>query len=357
MRPLLRLSDRLVAGGFIRPAVLIRGLQLSRPSLSRWPVILTLSLSGLAVEPLAWLQSLLYRRKLAGLKLPDDPIVVIGHWRSGTTYLHQLLACDPAMATARNTFTVAPQVALLLKPVLRPLLSRWMSQVRPIDAVPWGADDPQEDEVGLARLTMDTNMAGLAFPMDYLFHLRRSVMGLTPGFERQWLHLTKLTWLHDGRGKTRLLIKNSAHSARLRLLIKHFPRARFVLLQRSPIDSIRSLVQVKQRLGDLVGLQPPPSLFRQVEETATAHAELMQSLEQSQRLIPAEQLLEVSYGDLVTRPLETVKRIYDHFGIVGWSEAEGPIRQRVARAQAYQADPVHLPEHLEQHLWDCLKTA
>ena len=357
MRPLLRLSDRLVAGGFIRPAVLIRGLQLSRPSLSRWPVILTLSLSGLAVEPLAWLQSLLYRKKLAGLKLPDDPIVVIGHWRSGTTYMHQLLACDPAMATARNTFTVAPQVALLLKPVLRPLLKRWMSQVRPIDAVPWGADDPQEDELGLARLTMDTNMAGLAFPLDYLFHLRRSVTGLTPGFERQWLHLTRLTWLHDGRGKTRLLIKNSAHSARLPLLIKHFPRARFVLLQRSPIDSIRSLVQVKQRLGDLVGLQPPPSLFRQVEETAIAHAELMQSLEQSQHCIPAEQLLKLSYGDLVTRPLETVKRIYDHFGIVGWSEAEGPIRQRVARARAYKADPVHLPEHLEQHLRDCLKTA
>ena len=123
MKPLLRLSDRLVAGGFIRPAVLIRGLQLSRPSLSRWPVILTLSLSGLAVEPLAWLQSLLYRRKLAGLKLPDDPIVVIGHWRSGTTYLHQLLACDPATATARNTFTVAPHVALLLKPVMRPNLA------------------------------------------------------------------------------------------------------------------------------------------------------------------------------------------------------------------------------------------
>ena len=97
-------------------------------------------------------------------------------------------------------------------------------------------------------------------PKDYLFHFRRSVLISSHRFERQWLHFTRLTWLHDGAGKSTLLIKNSAHSARVRLLLKHFPRARFVLLQREPIDSIRSLVQVKQRLGDLVGLQPAPPM-------------------------------------------------------------------------------------------------
>ena len=54
------LSDRLVAAGFIRPSVLLQGLQLSRPALSRWPVSLLMGLSGLLVEPLAWLQSLLF---------------------------------------------------------------------------------------------------------------------------------------------------------------------------------------------------------------------------------------------------------------------------------------------------------
>jgi len=60
------------------------------------------------------------------------------------------------------------------------------------------------------------------------------------------LHFTRLTWLHDGAGRSRLLIKNSAHTARVPLLLQLFPRARFVLLQREPIDSVRSLVQVKQ---------------------------------------------------------------------------------------------------------------
>ena len=135
----------------------------------------------------------------------------------------------------------------------------FMTPTRPIDAVPWSAHDPQEDEIGLARLTFDTNMAGVAFPQQYLHHFRRCVLGATPHFERQLLQFTRLTWLHDGVGKRRLLIKNSAHTARVPLLLRLFPRARFVVLQREPVDSVRSLVQVKHpRLTPRQRLQEQP---------------------------------------------------------------------------------------------------
>ena len=186
-------SDLLVIAGFIRPLVLLRGLQLGRPSLSRWSPALMMTMSGLVVEPLAWLQSLLIRRQLRALRLPPDPIVVIGHWRSGTTYMHQLLASDPAAATARNSLMVAPQVGVILHSLINSLLARLMSATRPIDAVAWGPDDPQEDELCIAKLTIDTNMAGVAFPLDYLVHFRRSVLTTTRRFERLWLHVTQLT--------------------------------------------------------------------------------------------------------------------------------------------------------------------
>ena len=163
---------------------------------------------------------------------------------------------------------------------------------RPIDMVPWGPDDPQEDELGLARLSIDTNMAGMAFPLAYSWFFRRNVLGSSAAFERQWLHFTKLTWLHDGHGKAGLLIKNSAHSARVELVLRHFPRARFVPLRRDRQDSIRSLVQVKQRLGSLVGLQPLPDAVTQVEETVAAHRKLLEAFEASRHRIPAGQLVE-----------------------------------------------------------------
>ena len=321
------LSNRLVAAGCIRPSVLLQGLQLSRPALSRWPVSLLMGLSGLLVEPLAWLQTLLFQRRLRQIQLPQDPVLVIGHWRSGTTFLHQLLASDPAWATARNSLTVAPQVALLLQSLLRPLMRAWMTTVRPIDAVPWSVNDPQEDEVGIVRLTMDTNMAGMAFPQEYPFHFRRSVLQSTGAYERHWLRFTRLTWLHDGVGRSRLLIKNSAHTARVAMVLRQFPKARFVLMRREREDSIRSLVQVKQALADLVGLQPAPEMRIQVEETMASHRQLLQAFEASRSLIPADQLLELDYNDLVETPLHTVKRIYDHFRLTGWKEAQGHIQE------------------------------
>ena len=351
------LVDRLVAGGFVRPAVLLRGLQLRRPALSCWRVSLVMGLSGLVVEPLAWVQSWLFARRLQKVELPDDPIVVIGHWRSGTTYLHQLLACDPTLATARNSLTMAPQVALLLKPWIRSALKAWMTQQRPIDAVPWRPDDPQEDELGLARLTMDTNMAGMAFPLAYPWFFRRNVLGLSRAFERQWLHFTKLSWLHDGQGKTGLLIKNSAHSARVELVLRHFPKARFVLLRRDPQASIRSLVQVKQRLGALVGLQPLPDAVTQVEETVAAHRQLLEAFEASRHRIPAGQLVELPYEALIRQPLVAVKRIYDELGLSSWSVAQAPLQARIAQARSYTADPVTLPLSAQKRLNDLMEEA
>ena len=110
------LADRLVATGFIRPAVLWAGLKLNRPAPSRWSVSLLIGLSGLLIEPLAWLQTVLWSQRLKRVQLPQDPIVVIGHWRSGTTYLHQLLACDPHAGHGAQFLTTAPQVALLSNP-------------------------------------------------------------------------------------------------------------------------------------------------------------------------------------------------------------------------------------------------
>ena len=283
--------DRIVATGFIRPAVLWRGLQHCHPSPSRWEVSALISLSGLLVEPLAWMQSLLFAQRLQRVQLPDDPIVVIGHWRGGTTYLHQLRAFDPTVATARNTLTVAPQVALLLKPWIAPLLKAWMTRVRPIDAVPWGPDDPQEDELGLARLTFDTNMGGMAFPRDYLANFRRHVLVTTRAYERQWLTFCRLTWL-----------------------------------------------------------QPVPDPCTQVEETVTARAELLAAFESCRALIPAEQLLELDHDDLIRQPLQAVEGLYTHFGLTSWPDARGPIEARIDQAGTYVADPVRLPLQAEHRL-------
>ena len=330
---------------------------MTRPAPNRLFRGLQLGLGGLLLQPFAWMQSLIWGRALKRLELPDDPVIVFGHWRSGTTYLHQLMAADPGAATARNALTVAPQVALVLKPLIIAVLNRLMTATRPIDAVPWSALDPQEDEIGLARLTMDSHMAGVAFPQDYLRHFHRCTLSTTREFQQQLLHFTRITWAHDGEGKRHLLIKNPAHSARVPLLLHLFPKARFVLMKREPEDAVRSLTQVKQKLAELIGLQPAPEQLRQVEETAMAHRLLLEAFEASRPQIPAGQLVEVDYADLVSSPLATVERIYRELSIEGWDQARAPIQSRVEKARAYRASPVLLHPEAERRLQELIAPA
>src|SRR5664279_234726 len=45
------------------------------------------------------LQEIFYGRRIRGTRIAEEPIFVIGHWRSGTTLLHELLVLD-----ARHTY-------------------------------------------------------------------------------------------------------------------------------------------------------------------------------------------------------------------------------------------------------------
>ena len=160
----------------------------------------------------------------------------------------------------------------------------------------------------------------------------------------------RLTWLHAGFGKHHLLIKNPAHSARVPLLLRLFPRCRFILLKRRPIDAVRSLVLVKQRLASLVGLHDPPDQITQVEETVAAHRLLMEAFEASRQLIPAGQLTEVAFDDLRDAPVATVERIYTDLAIDSWAQAKAPIARRAAQSSRYRPLPVTLEPAAEQRL-------
>ena len=332
------LRDLIVVAGFIRPKVLIDGLQHQQSPLSAGKLLplALISLSGLLVEPLAYLQQIWYGRKLKQVVLPSNPVIVIGHWRSGTTYLHTLLGADPQFATARNSLICAPQVALLLKPIIETLLKHFITCYRPIDNVSWNATSPQEDEVGLARLTADTNMLGVTLPQDYRENFKRTVLRWTNDYEKQLNYFSRLTWLHSGPGKSTLLIKNPAHTARIPLLLKLFPSARFILLKRQRQDSVGSLVLVKQRLHALVSLQQAPNQCHLAEESLQCHAALLHAFERDRHLLGEKQLVEVDYDQLIKDPFGTIGSIYNQLEIPHTEISQHTIKAKIEELSSYK---------------------
>jgi len=83
----------------------------------------------------------------------EAPVFILGHWRSGTTHLYNVLSKAPHFAYVSPFATALPWDFLLLGNILRPLLEKQLPKHRYIDRVAVDPDSPQEDEIALANMS------------------------------------------------------------------------------------------------------------------------------------------------------------------------------------------------------------
>ena len=88
-----------------------------------------------------------------------------------------------------------------------------------------------------------------------------------------------------------------------------------------------------------------------------AHRLLLEAFESARPMIPAGQLVEVDYADLVGSPMATVERIYRDLSIEGWDQACDAVQARVHRAQTFNACPVQLEPQAERRLQELMAPA
>jgi hypothetical protein len=120
-----------------------------RVSLTRWPMALTITLLSLSNSFWYRLHVWCFGRKIAATKLTDDPVFIIGHWRSGTTYLHELFVLDEQFTTPNTFECFMPHHMILSEWFVKRFLKFLIPAQRPMDNVAAGWGRPQEDEFAL----------------------------------------------------------------------------------------------------------------------------------------------------------------------------------------------------------------
>lgn len=267
------------------------------------------------------------------------PIFVLGHWRSGTTLLHELLIQDPRHASPTTLHCLVPNHFLVSEEFFRKYLWILIAEKRPMDNMPLGWDGPQEDEFALALLGQPSPYTDIAFPNRVPVDPGSlDLSGLTPGQLKGWkrtLHqfLRTVQMRFPGR---RLVLKSPPHTARVKVLLEMFPDARFVHIRRDPYVLFASTYNLWRKLFHAQNLQTPQrdDLIREkvLREFRIVHERYFADRER----IPKGNLVEVRYEDLVTDLVGSVQTVYTKLGILDFESVRPHLEAFVAERQGYE---------------------
>lgn len=340
----------------MKSAYLIAGMRLSR-------FMKLVFKNGMGWHPKFWLRFLflfqngvwasifyrkekkLYNKKIENYSLPDNPIIIVGHWRTGSTFLHQLLALDSNLVTTNVFQGSIPDSFLTSRKSYEPIMGRALKGTRPMDQVKLSMDEPLEDEYALFRLCGYSPLERLVFPKSKDYFLKHFPGFLPIGDKlKDWKNSLEYFYkkLTIENGKV-ILIKNPFHSFRMDVLNEIFPNARYIHIIRNPYKVVPSTI----RMWDIVGKQnamnsrwTKPS----IKETSELLNEMLWKIEDDFVKLPKERYCEIKFEDLEINPIEHIKSIYKHLNVEFSGEFEKQINDFLLSVKEYKKNKYEMPE-------------
>ena len=152
--------------------------------------------------------------------------------------------------------------------------------------------------------------------------------------------LKKVQYSQPGK---RLLLKNPANTARLRILRRLFPGAKYIFLHRHPCEVYASTMHLYTKVQSAWGLQgfDRDELSRHV---IWSYRELMNAYIVQSRGLDEKHLIEVSYSDLDINPIKTVKSIYEQLEIDSYESAEPHFIEFLKRHKDYRKNKLEISD-------------
>ena len=308
-----------------------------------------LGFSALATPLRIW-EYLAHSRQVDNAHL-EAPVFLLGFARSGTTHLQYLMAQDARFGCFTTFQGAVATFALTARGRLKGLMERGMGgdgQTRPMDNVVISLDTPMEEDLGVAGTSHMSFVHQLSFPRQTMQWFDKHVMlgtdadgrpsgGLSPHelqrWERAYLRvLRKTSLLADGKP---LLLRNTVNTARADVLLRLFPRAKFVHIVRNPFDVYPSLMHLYRTLLPLYQLDHYDE--EEMERfLVTMYRDVMRKYLRDRERIPAGQLAEVRFEDLERDPLGELERLYAELDLPDWRQAAPAVATYLQGLSGYQ---------------------
>ncbi len=285
-------------------------------------------------------QHAIFGSRIAATKLAGPPLFILGHWRSGTTFLHELLGLDERYASPTTYQCFAPSHFLLSESIIAKYGNWLIPNRRPMDNMKAGWALPQEDEFALMNLGAPTPYLRLVFPChDYPFQSTLASNGFSPKELKRWKYL--FDWfLKALTFKTRkpLILKSPPHTGRLGILKSMYPDAKFVHIVRDPRKLFPSTMKMWNSLDQVQSIQVGEYQKRLKEFVLGSLPTMYKSFEKDRVGLSEQQLIDVRYEDLAMDPVGVCKHIYQQLHLENFEKIEPLLQNRTLQEKEYKTN-------------------
>lgn len=319
-----------------------------RLSPAYWHRAVVITLASLGNSAFARVERARHGAAIDAVRITRPPLFILGHWRSGTTLLHDLLAQDVAQFNFANTYQVVnPLTFLTTEGAITRLLPGLVPDKRPMDNMALSFASPQEDEFAPLLMTGLSVYLGISFPRTGAQYERYlSFRGVPRAEIEAWkqalLGFCRKLSLADDRA---LLLKSPPHTARIRTILEVFPDARFVHIHRDPYAVFQSQRHFFDTAGWYTYLQRP-DLEAIDDGILQRHETMYDAYFEDLPLIPPGNLAEVRFEALERDPVGQVAAIYDQLDLPGFAAFRPRLQAYADSLQGYarnRFDPLDAP--------------
>lgn len=303
------------------------------------------------------LEDATYGRQLSAMQMDPTPLFILGHWRSGTTHLHNMLGRDP-----NNTFStvyqcVFPTAFLTTEKFLPQLTGGLLTETRTYDNVKFGWHESAEDEIALAKLCGLSPYVAFMFPENSAKYEKYiDFLEATEKERKEWKEAFTyfLKKIMIATGGKRVVVKSCTHSARIQMLLDMFPDAKFIHIHRNPYECFASTLHMRSHTDweNFFHLPEESVEGQRMEQTALLGQRIFERLIEDKRLIPQENFYEIAYEDLCGNEVQVLGDIYEKFNMPGWDRFKPILEDYTSGLKGYKRNELKIDDRFKDLVWD-----
>lgn len=331
----LKTISHLLSGSSLTNLIVVLFKNRNQVPLKFLPQVLLIFIIPVLFFPLHLIEKLLFSDRIKKTPITKDPIFIIGHFRSGTTYLHNLFSQDRQFGFPTTYQCFLPGVFLTGKDFLKAIHKTTLPDKRPMDDVKLDSDFPQEEEYVISGLSPYSYYQSYFFPKKMNRYFTSYAL-VSPEILVKWekkYHFLVKKFTYACQGK-QLILKNPVNTVRLKHLINIFPDAKFIYMYRDSGQVLNSTYKLFDRMWALYSFQEIGDNEMKTNIQAIYNQTLLAYNEQK-KLIKKQNLVEVEYDSFIKNPFTEIERIYRELQLPGFELAKDGFANYIIEQSSY----------------------